>query len=230
MASAKVSIDLSSSVNFGGFDTPGTEQGSRYSSESPLLRQLRKGDPHAFEQISHQYRGRLLRLALKILKNLQDAEDAVQEALFMAFLKIDTFRARSSLYTWLTSILVNCCFMQLRKKRKVTVLSLDETRDRGNDTWSDTLASDVPAIDEVLVLDEWAAAVREVVGGLRPDLRLILTARYQENLSLPEVASQLNLSVPATKSRASRARKLCARNIRMRMGDGTAAISTRNGL
>jgi len=194
------------------------------SSESRLLGQLRKGDPDAFEQISHQYRDRLYRHAVRILKNVQDAEDAVQDALLLSFVKIETFAARSSIYTWLTSILVNCCFMQIRKKRKTAFVSLDEVRAFGSISWSETLTSGAPGIDEVLLLDEQVAVLRHEVGRLRMDHNFILTARYQDDVPLAEIASQLGLTVSATKSRAARAKKVCARNIRLRVGAGMSRI------
>lgn len=186
-------------------------------SELRLLRQLRSGDPCGFEQVNRQYRSRLHRAALKILRNVQDAEDAVQETLIRAFVKIDTFDARSSLYTWLTRILINCCLGQLRESRKHPVLSLDETIGCGDTTWAEILASYEEDAADVLVAGEQVSALREAVSRLRPDLRLILTARHLDNMPLAKIALQLGLSLSATKSRAFRARRLCACNVRLLM-------------
>jgi RNA polymerase sigma-70 factor, ECF subfamily len=200
-----------------------------FSSEAPLLGRLREGDPLAFEQINDQYGRRLYRLALKILRNVQDAEDAVQETFLLAFAKIDSFAARSSLATWLTSILVNCCLMQLRKGRRNTFFSLDEPTAEGGSLWVETLTCKAPPVDESLVIEEQFIILREVVSHMRPDFRAILSSRYENELSMAAIAAQLDLTIPAAKSRASRARQVCARNMReiTRAGKNVRARSAR---
>jgi RNA polymerase sigma-70 factor (ECF subfamily) len=198
-------------------------------SESRLLSGLRSGDPCAFEQVNRQYRSRLHRAALKILRNVQDAEDAVQETLVRAFVKIDTFDSRSSLYTWLTRILINCCLGQLRASRKYPVLSLDENVGCGDTTWAEMLASDAWDAEDVLIVDEQVSALREAVRRLRPDLRLILTARHLDNMPLGKVALRLGLSLSATNSRALRARRICASNVRQLMASDASFLPGRKG-
>jgi RNA polymerase sigma-70 factor, ECF subfamily len=186
----------------------------RDEAESRLLGRLRVGDPQAFEELHEEYRSRLFRSALRILRNRHDAEDAIQETLIRAFVKINTFDGRSSLRTWLTSILINCCLGQLRKNKRHPLLSLSETGEGGS-AWSDTFSTDSTAADDILIIDEQVSALHQVLSGLKPDLRFILIARYECDLTLAEIASRLQLSFPATKSRALRARKLCARSVRL---------------
>jgi RNA polymerase sigma-70 factor (ECF subfamily) len=186
---------------------------NRNNAESRLLCQLRSRDQQAFERVDGQYRSRLHRTAFQILKNAQDAEDAVQEALFRAFVNIHSFNGRSSLSTWLMRILINCCLAQLRKSKRQSAISLDEPGEEGN-TFCEMLASDAMAVDNAAIVGEQASVLRQVILGLRSDFQFILTAQNVDDLSLNEIASQLGLSVSATKSRALRAKRQCTRNVR----------------
>lgn len=184
----------------------------RNNAESLLLCQLRSRDQQAFERVDGKYRSRLRRTAFQILKNAQDAEDAVQEALFRAFVNIDSFNGRSSLSTWLMRILINCCLAQLRKSKRQSTISLDEPGEEGN-TLYEMLASNAVAVDRAVIVGEQTSVLRQVILGLRSDFQFILTARNVDDLSLNEIASRLGLSVSATKSRALRAKRLCTRNV-----------------
>src|ERR1700690_1181273 len=64
--------------------------------------------------------------ALRLLGNAADAEDAVQEALLAAYQHIDQFKGQSQMTTWLTTIVRNCALMQLRKRHRLTHLSLND--------------------------------------------------------------------------------------------------------
>jgi RNA polymerase sigma-70 factor (ECF subfamily) len=186
---------------------------NRSHAESRLLCQLRSRDQQAFERVDSQYRSRLHRTAFHILKNTQDAEDAVQEALFRAFVNIDSFNGRSSLSTWLMRILINCCLAQLRKSKRQSAVSLDEPGEEGNTSY-EMIASNAVAADTAVIVGEQASVLRQVVLGLRSDFQFILTARSVDDLSLNEIALRLGLSVSATKSRALRAKRQCIRNVR----------------
>lgn len=187
--------------------------------ESALLERLQNGDHHAFEQVYGMYRSRLYRTAFRIVRQAQDAEDAVQDTLMRAFVKINTFDGRCHLYTWLTSILVNCCLIQLRKRKRQPLLRLDEPEDFGN-SWTDIPAANVVEADEALIADEQISTLRAAVQRMRPDLRYILTARNEAQLPIAEIASRLGLSVPTTKSRALRARTICIRKVRLLLKSG----------
>jgi RNA polymerase sigma-70 factor, ECF subfamily len=200
-------IDSRNSCDVGSFGF------NRSNAESLLLLQLRSRDQEAFEQVNGQYRSRLYRTAFQILKNAQDAEDAVQEALFRAFVNINGFNGGSSLFTWLMSILVNCCLAQLRKSKRHPAISLDDPVEDGN-TFSEMLASNAVAVDKDVIARQQASVLRQVILGLRSDFQFILNARNVDDLSLNEIALQLGLSVSATKSRALRAKRQCVRNVR----------------
>jgi RNA polymerase sigma factor (sigma-70 family) len=86
--------------------------------EKELLERARAGDQAAFGELCKRSEPRLLRMAQHIVRNEEDAQDAVQEALLNAFRNLSAFDERSSLSTWATRIAINSSLMQLRKRRR----------------------------------------------------------------------------------------------------------------
>src|SRR5205807_3638285 len=69
----------------------------------------------------------LYRRAYRILGNTADAEDAVQDALLAAYTHLDQFRGQAQISTWLTTIVLNCARLQLRRRLRHIQVSLDES-------------------------------------------------------------------------------------------------------
>jgi len=85
--------------------------------EKSLLAAARRGDERAIRKLIDSYSPRLYNVALKILRNSQDAEDALQETFITALNKLDQFDGRSAFLTWIYRIAVNASLMALRKRR-----------------------------------------------------------------------------------------------------------------
>src|SRR5688572_25308024 len=86
--------------------------------EEALLARLRTGDDQAYEQMVHAFGGRMLAVALRILRNEEDARDAVQTAYLSAFRSLKGFEGGCRLSTWLHRIVVNAALMKLRSRRR----------------------------------------------------------------------------------------------------------------
>lgn len=83
-----------------------------------LIEKAAAGDHSAFEVLIFPYRNRMLRLAYRLMGNTEDAMDVVQDALFKAFRYLKSFDAERNLYNWLTGIIVNSCYDQLKKRKR----------------------------------------------------------------------------------------------------------------
>ena len=77
--------------------------------EKLLIRNLKKGHEDAYRQVVEEYGNKLLRTCYLILKDKEEAEDVVQEALIRVFQKLNTFKENSGLYTWIYTIALNLC-------------------------------------------------------------------------------------------------------------------------
>src|SRR5262252_10503559 len=98
--------------------------------EASLLASARAGDAAAFASLVMPHRDSILRLTQRILRNREDAEDAVQTAFLDALRHLDSFQGRSRFSSWLTSIALNAAFMRLRTSRRRSETSLEEICER----------------------------------------------------------------------------------------------------
>src|SRR5580658_1630966 len=102
------------------------------SEEATLLASARAGDSSAFECLVMPHWDALLRVTQHILRNREDAEDAVQTAFLDAFRNLHGFRGCSRFSSWLTRIAMNAALMRLRVTRRKAETSLDEVADVDN--------------------------------------------------------------------------------------------------
>jgi RNA polymerase sigma-70 factor (ECF subfamily) len=189
-------------------ETDGSKSRSeRALNDCELVKLVKLNDQDAFAELCRRYENRLFRTAARILRNKEDAEDAVQESLSRAFWKIDSFRGHSLVSTWLTSIAVNTCLMHLRRRRSRPECSLDDHSGEdgaGGLQW--TVRDPRADIEGACLAGERRRLVKEAIAGLPATLRIPLETHLSLDCSLAEVASRHKLSVSATKSRLLRAR------------------------
>jgi len=170
-----------------------------------LVRLAQGGDTRAFDQLVVRYRDKVYRLSFKILRNEDDAAEALQDAFTSAFRGLKNFKSESTFSTWLYRVATNASLMKYRKRRD-DHLSIEQSQSPQRDA-------------EPLAIPDWSqqpleelldAETREVMEeGLRrlpEDLRTVFILRDDVGHSNAEVAGMLDLSVPAVKSRLHRAR------------------------
>jgi RNA polymerase sigma-70 factor, ECF subfamily len=174
-------------------------------SDDALLTLAQERNEAAFEELMRRNSSTSFKLALSILKDRQDAEDEVQNSYWNAWRHLAQFQRDSKFSTWISRIVINHCLMRLRKARRASFLYLDEGAADG----------DVPVIDlrdrkstpeAELGNRELSAILHTEILKLPPLLRGVLEMRDLDELSMPEVAGQLGISIVAAKSRLMRAR------------------------
>src|SRR5260370_42693018 len=94
--------------------------------EYAFLVAAKRGDPVAFENLCKQSASTVFRVARRMMRNNEDAEDVVQESFQQAFIHLKSFNGDSRFSTWLSRIAINAALMKLRKKHLRDV-SLDES-------------------------------------------------------------------------------------------------------
>ena len=176
--------------------------------DAALLGQLRRKEPEATEALIDAYGDRVYRLAKRITGNPSDAEEVVQDALWAASRKIDTFQGKSAFGSWVYRITANAAYEKLRRRRG-----------KQNDvSWEDF----GPSFDEEgqhLAAADWSRRLKDpaiegelktVLGGaideLPPDFRTAFLLHDVEGLSNPEIAETLQVTLGTIKSRVHRAR------------------------
>lgn len=82
-----------------------------------LVKRCQNGDRAAFRLLYDQYSGAMYHICLRMMNNVHDAEDILQEAFFQVFKSLDTFRGEATIGSWIKSIVVNKCLNELKKKK-----------------------------------------------------------------------------------------------------------------
>ncbi len=183
-----------------------TEESPMNMSDAVLVSTAKAGDANAFVELSKRYSNRLLRTAYRITRNWQDAEDARQDSFLKAFAHLNEFQEKSSFSTWLTRIAINSALMILRKKSRCCEISIDGTDDPGGayERWEARSPAEDP--ESYLARTEREELLRDAILRLPPVFREVIHLRQAREYSTREISQALGISVPAVKSRLSRAR------------------------
>jgi RNA polymerase sigma-70 factor, ECF subfamily len=181
--------------------------------EALLLQRLRSQDEHACEEFVRSHTGRLLSVARRILRNEEDARDAVQEGFLCAFRALPEFNGHSRLATWLHRIVVNAALMKLRSRSRRPESSIDDLLPRFlEDGHHAEPASDWGhSVDALLMQRETRARLHRALNKLPDSYRTVVVLRDIEELDTETTAASLGLTANAVKIRLHRARQALAR-------------------
>ena len=175
---------------------------SKQESDEQLVRKAQADDERAFGELVSRYETKVYSLALKMLRNPEDAEDVLQDTFLRAYRGIKSFQGHSTFSTWIYRITANSALMRLRKRQLPTV-SIEDADERETPI---NIADWAPGPVEQMLNQETQAAMNEAIESLPPEFRQVFVLRDIEELSNAEVAEILDLSVAAVKSRLHRAR------------------------
>ena len=191
--------------------------------DATLLAAHVAGDPQAFATLVSRHRDRLWAVALRTMRNPDDAADALQDAYIAAFRRAGTFRGESAVTTWLHRIVVNACLDRLRRARSRPSESLPDDPDRRPEL-------SAPAIDDPIEAKEQESMVAAALATLNPDQRAALVLVDMEGYPVDEAAQLLGCAPGTVKSRCARGRaRLLPLLVGLRDPDAGAAEETRSG-
>jgi RNA polymerase sigma-70 factor (ECF subfamily) len=180
---------------------------------------LRAGDDLAYEQLVRVFGGRMLAVARRIVRNEEDARDAVQTAYLSAFRAIASFEGGCRLSTWLHRIVVNAALMKLRRDRRRPEESIEDLLPRFQEDGHHVeqfSPGELPA-DVQLERAEMRAITRACIAELPEAYRTVLLMRDIEDLPTSEVAEVLGITANAAKIRLHRARQALTTLLRARV-------------
>ncbi len=169
--------------------------------DEDLVRHAQQGDRGAFLKLVDRNYQRCFNLALRMMRNRQDAEDQVQNAFALALQHLDQFRFGAKFSSWLCRIVINQCRMRFREMQRTH--SVGNTDDCCQAVTFEIRDAAPNPEEGLLERDLWGAVKREIQR--LPDLyREVLVLRYLDHLSLAELADRLGVTVPTVKSRLFR--------------------------
>jgi RNA polymerase sigma-70 factor (ECF subfamily) len=168
--------------------------------DAELLAAHVDGDPLAFSALVSRHRDRLWAIALRTMRNPEEAADALQDAYISAFRKADSFRGEAAVTTWLHRVVVNACLDRLRRNKVRRADPLPDDVDRVAE-----LADRTASVDP-LEAKEQRAVVAQALNQITEDQRAALVLVDMEGYSVEEAARILGCAVGTIKSRCSRGR------------------------
>jgi RNA polymerase sigma-70 factor, ECF subfamily len=219
MTYASTSASLSERTSAAVVSTPlhvfrGRKRDARSRSREPVrqeshnLAETRTKVPgtEAFHEMYVTLRPKFVAMAQAILRNREDAEDAVQNAFLSGHLHLRSFEGRSALTTWFTRIVLNAALMIQRKHRLSRIRPLPETISH-EANWTERIPNSQPDPEMVHAERETLQFINGVLAKMKPALRQAFTMTYYDELSGPEACALLGVSAGTFKARLFRARR-----------------------
>jgi RNA polymerase sigma-70 factor (ECF subfamily) len=175
--------------------------------ERAWIEQALRGDHEAFGQLVRAYERPVYNLAYRMLGDSAEAEDAAQETFLRAYNKLATYQPGRKFVNWLLSIASHHCIDRLRRKSRAPQLSLDGPMPP---QW---LTSNSPRPDQAVDKKQRRERVRQVLNTLPADYRAAVVLRYWYGMSYREIATTMDTTESAIKSRLHRARRMMAQQM-----------------
>src|ERR1700730_5661497 len=182
-----------------------------------LVRQAIAGDLQAREELFSTHAARLYRTAFPVLRNKEDAEDAVQDALCSACINLRSFEGRSSFATWLTRIVINSALMIRRKRSGQGEASLGEIMDNEPERLRHRVVHAGPNPEEICATKQNHELLAEQIRQLPTGIRAAFELYAVKGVSVAQSPHVLGIGTAAMKARIFRARRELISALRPKM-------------
>ena len=160
-----------------------------------------QGDKEALEVLFTRHRRLLCSLAMRMLRNREEAEDAVQNCLLSAFRNLPRFKYQGSFRGWLVRIVMNEAIELLRKKKRKPIASAVEFLSKGCEEWPDCLPAPGPNPEQVFAAAESVEALRDQLFRLSTPLRSTIVLCDLKERTIEEAAAILRVPANTVKVR-----------------------------
>lgn len=199
--------------------------------DAEVIARARKGDHAAFRVLVERYEGRVFRMAVRVLRDEEQARDAVQDAFIKVYGSLDRFEGRSGFYTWLYRIVMNQCLDRKRRdKSDREVEWKDEVESLPMDGAAPLLGDPAPGGPEVQVGHlELRKILGTAIDALPEDARRTIQLREIDGLSYKEIAEALGIPKGTVMSRLHYARQRLQELLRAAGVDPLAADESIGG-
>ncbi|QHV97170.1 RNA polymerase sigma factor [Spirosoma endbachense] len=165
-------------------------------SDEEMIRVYLPSQPtHCFETLYNRYVNKVYRRCLSLTQDSVKAEDFTHDIFLKVFDKLSAFQERARFSTWLYSIAYNYCLDQLRLAKRINTITLGESSEY-----------DLPETDETSLRDEAIQLVQQAVERLSPEETTLLRLKYEDGMSIDELATLYNIKASTVKMRLKRSR------------------------
>jgi RNA polymerase sigma-70 factor (ECF subfamily) len=176
-------------------------------SDQLLVRQAQDGSEAAFNELVIRYRRLLIRQVLPFVRDSNEAEDIVQDALMSAFSSLKNFRGDSSFFTWLYRIAINSAKHSWSQSTRRLPRFSDFPDTSGDDHMMDEKEIDLETPEALMESRQILRLLSDVIERLPAEQQEALMLRELDGLSYEEIAAAMHCPVGTVRSRVSRARE-----------------------
>jgi RNA polymerase sigma-70 factor (ECF subfamily) len=171
--------------------------------DQKIIESIVNGDTKAYTELVNRYKDLVYTLAIRMLRNREEAEEVAQDTFIKVFKSLDKFKGDSKFSTWIYKVTYNTCLDRIKKNKKYrNDVSIDEFN-----------FNQLDAIDNALdnmINEEKSRCIKDCIDKLPQDSSALLTLFYFEELSLEEISKIINLEANTVKVKLFRARKKLA--------------------
>lgn len=171
-------------------------------SDQPLIQRCISGDITAFRELYEQHKETMYNVALRMLRNVPDAEDALQETFVRIFKALPGFKGESKLSTWIYQILLNTCFSSLKQKKSSSARFISSSKFE-----LDNVAKSDRNPDASIILEQ-------EIGTLPVGYRAVFVLHEVEGFAHEEIAELLEITVGTSKSQLFKAKKMLQKKLK----------------
>jgi len=172
-----------------------------------LLQRYQSGEHEAFTRLYERYKEKLYAYCFRLLRNGQDAEDAVHETFLKLSVGLDSLRHTAAFRSWLYRVARNEALMILRRSRRTTTID------------PDTLSDDTNPL-QILTEKDTIRLVQHALGQMKVEYRDVLILREYEGMSYTEIAEVTGSTIDSVKSRLFKARKTISEKLQSQFTGG----------
>lgn len=166
------------------------------------------GDEKAYAELMNKYRKSVYHTVLKMVRNIDDAEDLTIEAFAKAFKNLPKFKKDYTFSTWLFRVATNNCIDFIRRKKLETYSIDNNFANEDGDSLSIDIKDNNPNPQEEVIKTQKIQIIQEIVNLLPVRYKILVKLRYFEEMSYEEIAEEVNAPLGTVKAQLHRAREL----------------------
>lgn len=186
--------------------------------EDKFIVAAKRGNSAAFEILCKQSANRVFRIARRMVRSNEDAEDVMQESFQLAFVHLKTFKGGSRFSTWLSRIAINAALMKLRRKHYLRNVSLDGSAETGEPSFRLDVEDQGLNPEELYAYKERRRILFEAMNELTPGIRKAIELRELGERSTEETAQIMGITVGAVKARVFHGRRKLREKLKDHVG------------
>jgi RNA polymerase sigma-70 factor (ECF subfamily) len=173
-------------------------------SDNEIIEKIRKGGKHHYARLIDRYKDKAFTLAVRMLKDRQEAEEAIQDAFIRAYNALDKFQGTAKFGTWFYRIVYNVCLTRLGK-RKAEFIFMEYEEESGNGSMTHTVAE---SLEKQIEAGNMIEFVKKIIETLPEKYGMILSLFYLQELTHEEICEVTQLPLGTVKVHLFRARAM----------------------